>query len=129
MLLTSLFFVNIVSAGEVVFEGYPSTRSDIREALNLTYELSDDKAPMFKVVIEREGDKYYWRTNNDYQLVPIKSEKYVTYLALNGSGYIRILSDAMREKFRIQPDSEKDDNYIYMEHKVYKMGANIFYGR
>ncbi len=89
----SFIFSFSASAGEVVFEGYPHKKIEVTEQAVATYEITKSQASEYKVVIEREGDKYYWRTRNNLQLVPMQSGVYITFLAVNGAGYVRVLND------------------------------------
>ncbi len=65
VLVICLLWSFSASAGEVVFEGYPSKKIEVTEQAATTYEITKSKSPEYKVVIEREGDKYFWRTRNN----------------------------------------------------------------
>jgi hypothetical protein len=116
-------------AGELVFEGYPDKRIEITEQTSASYDVPKSKASEYRVVIEREGKNYYWRSRENLQLVRTQSGVYVTYLAANGSGYIRVLNDAMREMYKLLTDEEKQNNYLYMEHLIHRLGSITYYGR
>lgn len=124
-----LAFSGLAIAGELVFEGYPIKKIEILEQTSASYDIAKSKASEYKVVIEREGEKYYWRSRENLQLVPMYSGAYITYLAVNGSGYVRVLNETMREMYKILPDEEKQRNYLYMEHLVHQLGSITYYGR
>jgi hypothetical protein len=124
-----LAFSGSALAGEVVFEGYPVKKIEMTEQTTASYDVPKSKASEYRVVIEREGENYYWRSRENLQLVRTQSGVYVTYLAANGSGYIRVLNDAMREMYKLLTDEEKQNNYLYMEHLVHRLGSITYYGR
>jgi hypothetical protein len=128
-LCVSILLSFTASAGEVVFEGYPSRKVEVTEQAAATYEITKPKSIDYKVLIEREGENYYWRTRNNIQLVPMKSGAYVTFLAVNGSGYVRILNDNMREMYKVLPEEENNTTYLYMEHLIHQMGSITYYGK
>jgi len=124
-----LFISPTAYAGTFVFEGYPSKKIEITEQTSASFDLTKSEASEYKVVIEKEGEKYYWRSRNNLQLVPMQSGAYVTYLAVNGEGYVRILNETMRELYKMLPDEEKQKSYLYMEHLVHQLGSITYYGR
>lgn len=107
-----LAFSGSASSGELVFEGCPSKKIEITEQTSASFDITKSNASEYKVVIEREGENYYWRTRNNLQLVPMQSGVYVTYLAVNGSGYVRVLNETMRELYKMLPDEEKQKSYL-----------------
>lgn len=129
LLILLLTLSSSTLAGELVFEGYPSKKIEITEQATASYDVSKSKAREFKVVIEREGGVYYWRSRENLRLVRTESGVYITYLAANGSGYVRVLSDGMREVYKMLPDEEKQKYYIYMEHLIHQLGSITYYGR
>ena len=124
-----LAFSGSAFAGELVFEGYPSKKIEVTEQTSASFDITKSNASEYKVVIEREGENYYWRSRENLQLVRTQSGVYVTYLAANGSGYIRVLNDAMREMYTLLTDDEKQNNYLYMEHLIHRLGSITYYGR
>ena len=124
-----LAFSGSAFAGELVFEGYPIKRIEITEKTSASYDVPSSKASEYKVVIEREGEIYYWRSRNNLQVVPRISGAYVTYLAINGAGYVRVLNEAMREMYKLLPEEERQESYLYMEHLVHQLGSITYYGR
>jgi len=124
-----LVFSGSALAGELVFEGYPIKRIETTEQTTSSYDVLKSKASEFRVVIELEGGNYYWRSRENLLLVRTESGVYITYLAANGSGYVRVLSDAMREVYKMLPDEEKQKHYLYMEHLIHQLGSITYYGR
>lgn len=123
------FFACSADARELVFEGLPAKKIEVSEQASATFNLTKKQSDEFKVVIARDGDNYFWVSRGNTQLVPMQSGVYITFVAVNGSGYIRILNNAMREMFKSLPEEEKIRNYLYMEHLIHQMGSITYYGR
>ena len=47
-----------VSARKLVFEGYPGKKITLAERESIVLEITKEKSKEFKVVIEKEGDKF-----------------------------------------------------------------------
>ncbi|NIT12956.1 MAG: hypothetical protein GTN99_01530 [Candidatus Dadabacteria bacterium] len=128
-LFTISFLCLSASAGEVVFEGYPTKKVEVTEQASDTYELSNSQSSEYKVIIMREGDKYYWSTRNNIQLVPTRSGIYITFIAVNGAGYVRTLEEELQELFKMMPEEEQKKQYLYIEHLIHQLGSITYYGR
>ncbi len=127
-LLLTLVCFNAFSS-ELIFKGTPTKKIEITEASSATFNLTSTQSYEFTVVIEKEGDKYYWRSRNNTELIPIQYGAYVTYMAINGSGYIRIYTDVMQEMYHKLSETEKANSYLYMEHLVHQLGSITYFGK
>ena len=124
-----LLFPLLASANEVVFEGFPVKKIETNENSSNTSLLTEEQSAEYKVTILKDGDKYYWATRGNLQLVPMQSGSYVTYVAVNGAGYVRTLAPEVRALFKQLPPEEQAKQYLYFEHLVYQMGSVTYYGR
>jgi hypothetical protein len=59
----------------------------------------------------------------------MQSGFYVTYLAVNGAGYVRTLAPEARNLFKQMPAEEQAKQFLYFEHLVHQMGSITYYGR
>ena len=59
----------------------------------------------------------------------MESGFYVTYLAVNGAGYVPTLAPEARAIFKQLPTEEQAKQYLYFEHLVHQMGSITYYGR
>jgi hypothetical protein len=118
-----------VMAKEIVFEGYPVKKIELSETASQTSLLTDAQSAEYKVAITKDGDNYYWTSRADVQLVRTVSGAYVTYVAVNGAGYIRALVPSTRELFMLLPKEEQATSYLYAEHLLFGMGSLTYYGR
>jgi hypothetical protein len=113
------------SSDEVTFTGIPSIKILNENGKNSSPEkLPQDKAIEYKCSITKKGDKYYWNTRENVELIPAQSGIYTTYMAINGSGYIRIIDpEAKKALFK-----DEELPYNYMEHLLLGLSTITYYG-
>ena len=130
-LIIGIFFFLplVVDAAEVVFEGYPVKKIETNENSSNTSLLTKTQGPEYKVTIVKDGENYFWATRGNVQVVPRQSGFYVTYLAVNGAGYVRTLAPEARNLFKQMPAEEQAKQFLYLEHLVHQMGSITYYGR
>lgn len=114
---------------EVVFEGLPVKKIEVTESVAATYEVVKTEREKYKVVIVKVGNKYFWKSRGNLEVIPMKSGVYITYLSVTGSGYVRVLNEEMRKLLSMLSEKEKAKNYKYFEHLVHQMGSITYYGR
>jgi len=125
-----LFLLPLVAnAQELVFEGFPVKKIETDEQSSNTNLLTEAQSSEYKVTIVKNGDNHYWATRGDIQVVPVQSAFYITYVAVNGAGYVRTLIPEARALFRQMPDEEQAKQYLYVEHLTIRMGSITYYGR
>ena len=74
----------------VVFEGRPLRAVESSFELSTSRELSEDESFEYSVRIVERGGKYYWASRDMKELLRSESGVYITYHALDGSGYVRV---------------------------------------
>ncbi len=96
------------SAQEIVFEGTPIKRIVLEEENDPTTRLlSKSEQIEYKVNIIKSGDSYYWASRENVQMRSEVSGFYITFLAVNGSGYVRTLTSLGLELFKLLPKLEQ----------------------
>jgi len=110
----------VPSWAEEVFVGIPLARTVLSgEQLQRTQIDKNDQLE-FKVIIVKEGDRFFWKTREMKELTRLQSGLFVTYQALDGAGYVRVdLSGGAIGDLKV-PGSSLDIGYI--EH--IKLGLN-----
>jgi len=119
----------VTNAAEVVFEGYPVKKIEINENSSNTSILTKAQGSEYKVTIVKDGENYFWATRGNLQVIPMKSGFYITYLAVNGAGYVRTLAPEARKIFWQMSAEEQAKQFLYFEHLVHQMGSITYYGR
>ena len=113
---------------EIVFTGIPEIKLRVVNGTQDTTEkLSQAKSIEYKCTITKIDDKYYWTTRENVELIPIQStypEIWTTFIAANGSGYVRVVDPEMKKIF--YKDGELP--YDYMEHLLLNLSTITYYG-
>jgi hypothetical protein len=116
-------------AVEVIFEGIPRVKMEIREGFTSSLALSLEQILESSVRISGDGENYFWVSRGDVPLIKTESEGFVTYVAVTGAGYIRVMSRTMREAYERLPVVERAKlGYRYMGHLTHRMGAVVYFG-
>ena len=79
--------------------------------------------------ITTDGENYYWASRGNIQLAVTSSGIYVTYIAVNGSGYIRTVNETARTRFIEQTSNNIVGRYTYVEHISNDLTSTTIYGR
>lgn len=113
---------------EVIFYGQPVKKVTTTYKSSEAEALSASKASEFAVTITSEGGRFYWASRENTPLVRTESGAYITYLAANGSGYVRIYQPFMYEMMSQLPPDQRAKEIGYVEHLVHEFGSVTYYG-
>jgi len=133
--LLTLFFLAIavpLFAKElIVFTGVPEIKISEGGINRLPENLTKDKAIKFKCTITQIDDKYYWTSRENVELVPITSGAFITFWAVNSSGYVRIVRPEMKEEVRKigAMAGDPEERYDYVEHLLLGLKSVTYYGK
>jgi hypothetical protein len=121
------FFLTVAAqAQSTIFTGLPTLK--ITEG---GVERSADKldrataSSLFCVINEKDG-KFYWETRGNKPLLKIDSNAFVIYVAVDGSGYVRVLKPEFKKAAASISATEK--NYDYVEHMLLGLRTITYYG-
>jgi len=117
--VVALFVSASAAAAETEFEGTPQTKVEVTLGATTSEAVPRDEREKRRVVITRDGDKYFWASRNNTPLYKLDSGDYVTYVAATGVGYVRVLS----------PRKSIGRNVRYMEHLTVQMGSITYFGK
>ncbi len=129
LLIAAAVLISRAFAADLEFEGTPTTKVEVLEGTSQSTPVSRLDATSLRVVIVREGDKYLWQSRKGLPLSKSISGAYVTYIALNGAGYVRVLSPEMRRLREQLPAAERENALVYMEHLVNQLGSVTYFGK
>ena len=95
VILLALFIspLSVNAQEEILLTGMPEIKISEGGTNRTPEKLSNTKAMEYKCTIIKIGDKYYWATRGNVEMIPIQSGAFITFLASNGSGYVRIILD------------------------------------
>lgn len=128
ILLTVLLIVTPAYAEEtIVFTGIPEIKISESGTSRVPENLSKSKSIEYKCTITKIDDKYYWTTRENTLLVPISSGAYLTFWAVNGSGYVRIIDPEMKSVVSMLDETGKEFDYV--EHLLLGLTSVTYYGK
>ncbi len=113
---------------EVVFTGIPSMKISEGGSFRTPAKISGAKSIENKCTITMLDDKYYWATRENVELVALSGGgAFITFLAMNGSGYVRIIKPGMKEIAALMDVTEEE--YDYVEHLLIGLKSVTYYGK
>ena len=122
--------VGVASVGAqaptTVFRGRPTVKISEGGVERTPEQVPRERAVNLECVISRIGDSYYWASRENLQLSRIVSGAFTTYVAINGTGYVRILSPEAKAAASAMSGAEK--NFDYVEHALVGLRSVTYYG-
>lgn len=113
---------------QVVFEGRPLVKVDSSFERTTTQKLTADESFELLVrIVERQG-KYYWASRGMKELVRSESGAYLTFHAIDGSGYVRVGTPMMLDLRDRMPEPQRQREIGYVEHLVIQFQSVTYYG-
>ncbi len=113
---------------EIVFTGIPTIKISEGGTSRILKKLTNTKSIEYKCTITKINDKYYWTTRENVELLPKSSGVYITFLASNGSGYIRIIKSEIK-KIVAQLLDATEKEFDYVEHLLLGLKSVTYYGQ
>lgn len=126
-----MFALPLYAKEAVIFTGIPELKISEGGLSRVPEKLNKEKAIQFKCTITKIDDKYYWTSRDNAELMPVSSGTFITYWAVNGSGYVRIIKPEMKKEVKqlgaIAGDPE--EKFDYVEHLLLGLKSVTYYGR
>ena len=126
----SLLLTGSLSAQDyrVVFEGRPVAKVEANFEEVQRTELRADKAFEYAVrIVQRQG-RYYWASREMKRLIRHEAGAYITYVAIDGTGYVRTFIPmmlAMRDQLSLEQQSREIG---YTEHLLTQFASITYFG-
>jgi len=113
-------------AAETVFIGFPALKVS-ESGLDRTPELlSREKAANLRCVISKIGKDYYWASRENVRMLKIESGAFITFISVNGSGYVRIIKPELKEAASLM--SATEGTFDYTEHLLIGLRSISYWG-
>ena len=109
-----------------VLKGVPSVKVSEGGTERLPESLNRETAVNLECVISKIGDDYYWASRENTQMVRVEAGIFITYLAVNGSGYVRVIAPDMKQAAALM--SETEAKFDYVEHLLIGLKSVTYYG-
>ena len=112
---------------EVIFSGIPVVKISEGGVSRVVEDLKGAKASEAECTIVKIGDKYLWKTRDNVELFLVQSGAFMTFVATNESGYVRIIPSDLKEAASLMDETEK--KYDYVEHLLIGLRSVSYYGK
>ena len=110
-----------------VFRGVPKIRVNEQGVSRQSQSIPRTTATNFAVVISQIGDQFYWASRENTLLVRVDGGgAYVTFVAANGSGYIRVIKPESKSAAALLDGAGA--TYDYVEHLLLGLTSVTYYG-
>ena len=110
----------------VVLDGVALVRISETGSNRIVETLEEEVAEVTSVV-QKIGNRYLWATRDNTELRRYDHGTFITYVAEDGSGYIRVFDQDMRTMF--DGLNELDGVFDYLEHFPLGLTTVTYYGR
>lgn len=131
LLFAALILIPCMALAEplTVFKGRPSVKISEGGTARTPENLDQSKAINLGCVISRIGEEYYWASRENTPLTAIDNGFFITFVAQNGSGYVRIIKNDKGVKNTVAMMSETEKEYDYVEHLILGLRSVTYYGK
>lgn len=115
----------------IIFTGIPEMKISEGGVNRVLDKLDEQNAIQFKCTITKNDDKYYWTSRENIELISMSSGAFITYWAVNGSGYVRVVKPEMKKEVKLIGALAKDPEgqYDYVEHLLLGLKSVTYYGQ
>lgn len=109
-----------------VFSGVPVVKVSEGGVERLPEVLPRDKAVDVACAITEIGGKYYWATRENKEMVRRTSGAFITYIAVDGSGYVRVVDPSAKAAASLMSPTEA--RFDYVEHLLLGLRNVTYFG-
>lgn len=125
------FFILIIAAtvqaqSAMVFKGLPIVKISEGGVSRVPENITRDRAVNLKCIISKISGAYYLASRENVKLLRIDSGAFSTFVAENGSGYIRMVNSDFKNTASLM--SETEAKYDYVEHLLIGLRSVTYYG-
>ena len=112
---------------KTIFIGFPKKKVSEGGLDRVVEDLSRKKAVNFRCVISKIEDKYYWASRENVEMVKIeRAGVFIAFLAVNGSGYVRVIKPEFKEAASLM--SKTEESFDYVEHLTIGLRSVNYWG-
>jgi len=113
-------------ASSTVFKGRPSLKISEGGIERTPEQLPRDRAVNLECVISQIGTSYYWASRENVPMVRVDSGAFITYVAANGAGYVRVVKPDAKAAAAVMSGTE--ERFDYVEHALIGLRSVTYYG-
>lgn len=123
----ALVATGVQAQSRTVFDGVPSFKISEGGLERLPEALPVEAAINLGCVISEIGGRYYWATRQNKELIRRSAGAFITYSAIDGSGYVRVIDPAFKALAALVSPTES--RFDYVEHLLIGLRSVTYYGR
>ena len=127
LLVTTVLLLVSPAFGEPLFVGVPNVKISEGGSSRIVEAVAPERAAGLMCVISKDGDRYFWTSRGNVELVLVASGAFLTYLAINGSGVVRVIAPEMKEAASLAGETET--KFDYVEHLLLGLKSITYYGK
>jgi hypothetical protein len=128
--ISILLLASTTSSGaqtpSTVFKGRPSLKISEGGIERTPEQVSRDRAINLECIISQIGTSYYWASRENVPMVRVDSGGFITYVAANGAGYVRVVKPEAKAAAALMSDTE--ERFDYVEHALIGLRSVTYYG-
>ena len=109
-----------------VFRGMPEVRTLLASSGATANEIASKDRGGYEAVVSRIGDRYYWASRENRELLRYETPGFVTYFAVDGSGFVRVQRPNAKALNALM--SETEQRYDYTEQLLTGLRTIVYYG-
>jgi hypothetical protein len=126
-LALALAATGVQAQARTVFDGVPSVKISEAGLERLPETLPVEVAINLRCVISEIGGRYYWATRQNKELIRRSAGAFITYSAIDGSGYVRVIDPAFKAAVALVSPTES--RFDYVEHLLIGLRSVTYYGK
>jgi hypothetical protein len=111
---------------ETIFTGIPTIKISEAGVDRIPEKIDQKRSVNLKCIISKINDKYYWASRENTLMLRVESGAFITFLALNGSGFVRVVSSGMKQAVSLMSNTES--KFDYVEHLLIGLRSVTYYG-
>jgi len=116
----------LLAQATTVFSGVPSLKISEGGVERTPAQLERQDAVNLGCVISKIGEYYYWASRENTAMVRVENGAFITYVAANGSGYVRVVVPGMKSAASLMGETEA--KFDYVEHLLIGLKSVTYYG-
>jgi hypothetical protein len=131
LFLLGFLYSSLSTLGQeiVEFEGIPSKKVERTTDFSNSTIVSGLESQSAAVRISKSGENYFWTSRNSIPMRKVEDGIYITYWAIDGTGYVRTLTSAARKVYQRQAVDNQVGQTMYVEHILIGLESITYYGR
>ena len=127
LVLVFSFFTDFCIAQSFSFTGLPSVKVTEGGDERNSEKIEQSKAASVACIVKEIDGKFFWETRGNKPLLKIDSGAFIIFIAVDGSGYVRLIKPSLKEAASQMSNTEK--NFDYIEHLILGLRSVTYYGK